>query len=265
MKSLPRGSDRLGFQLSFAPLSGIRMKELSTREKVAEGYSMKASEYDDVRLRDPRGLLLSQHDINLVNGMVNPPRDVRLVELGAGTGRFTLPILERGYTVLATDVNESLMDGLREKVAQSGAADRCEVRPESIFALSFDDDSVDYAYSFHVIPRFLTLEDQVAAINEVGRVLRPGGYFCFNFRNSRSPYNLIHRGHTTSPTDIEKTLHEAGMKIVDIRGKHFSNRRMYNALPLFVSRFLSTLDRGLQHVLPRYAWDVFVLAQKEGR
>jgi len=241
------------------------MKELTTRERVAQGYSMKASEYDEVRLQDPRGALLSQHDIDLVNEMLNPPKDVRLLEIGAGTGRFTLPILQRGYSILATDVNESLMAGLREKLTHSGVAERCEVRPESIFDLSFDDASVDYVYSFHVIPRFLTLEDQTAAIKEVARVLKPGGYFCFNFRNSRSPHNLLHRGHTTSPVEIDHALEDAGMHIRDIRGKHFSNRRLYNVMPMFMNRIFSTFDRGLQRVLPRFAWDVFVLAQKNTR
>jgi ubiquinone/menaquinone biosynthesis C-methylase UbiE len=239
------------------------MHGTDTREKIAQGYSMKASEYDEIRLKDAHGALLSQHDIALVNNMLNPPRDVRLLELGAGTGRFTLPILERGYSILATDVNESLLEGLREKVARCAAAQRCEVRNESIFSLSFSDNSIDYAYSLHVIPRFLTLDEQAAAIKEVGRVLKPGGRFLFNFRNSKSPYNLIHRGHAASLAEIEQVLADSEMHIVDIRGKHFSNRRLYNVLPMFVNRLVSKIDNGLERVLPRYAWDVFILAEKQ--
>jgi ubiquinone/menaquinone biosynthesis C-methylase UbiE len=239
------------------------MQDTGTREKVAQGYSIKASEYDDIRLKDPHGALLSQHDVILVNKMLNPPKDVRLLELGAGTGRFTLPVLERGYSVLATDVNESLLEGLREKVASSGVADRCEVRHESIFALSFSDNSIDYAYSFHVIPRFVALDDQIAAIKEVGRVLKPGGRFLFNFRNKKSLYGLIHRGHTASFAEIEKALTASNMRIIDMRGKHLSNRRLFTVLPIFAGRVVSKIDRGLERALTRNAWDVFILAEKQ--
>ena len=118
--------------------------------------------------------------------MFHPPADARVVELGAGTGRFTLAALARGGRVLATDVNEGLLSTLRQKLDGEGLADRCRIETEDIFKLSFDDGSIDYAYSIHVIPRFLNLEDQRAAIAEVARTLRTGGRFLFNFRNADS-------------------------------------------------------------------------------
>ncbi|MGI9457147.1 MAG: methyltransferase domain-containing protein [Aeoliella sp.] len=238
------------------------MSDANTKESIASAYAVEAPMYDEKRSGSPAGALLSQHDVDLVNFMMKAPADATLLEIGAGTGRFTMPILDRGYTVIATDINGSLLNGLRAKVEQTGVAARCTIQEESVFELSFADESIDYVYSFHVLPRFLSLEDQVSAIQEIGRVLRPGGHFLFNFRNGKSPYNLLYRGHTASPTQINQALADAGMRVVDMRGKHLSSRRLYNAMPMFVNRTVSFVDRGLQKVLPGCAWDVFVLAQK---
>lgn len=238
------------------------MTDVDTKQTIASDYAIGASEYDGKRLVEPAGALLSQHDIRLVNSMLQAPADTTLVEIGAGTGRFTLPILERGYKIVATDINESLLEGLRTKIADAGFADRCTIQLENVFELSFDDNSVDYVYSFHVLPRFLTLEDQTTAILEIGRVITPGGYFLFNYRNSMSPYNLAYRGHAVSPGEIERVLSDAGLRVVNRCGKHISNRQLYDIMPMFANRAFSTVDRCLQNVLPSFAWDVFVLAQK---
>lgn len=239
------------------------MIDANTKETIASNYAIKASEYDKIRLGNPRGALLSQLDIRLVNSMLQVPADTTLLEIGAGTGRFTLPILERGYKIVATDINASLLEGLRAKVADAGVAKRCTIQTENVFELSFEDNSFDYVYSFHVLPRFLTLEDQATAIKEVGRVIKPGGYFLFNYRNSRSPYNLLYRGPAASPVEIKRALTDAELHIVNTRGKHISNRKLYNIMPMVANRAFSAVDRCLQKVLPSFAWDVFVLAKKQ--
>jgi SAM-dependent methyltransferase len=37
-------------------------------------------------------------------------------------------------------------------------------------------------YSINVLPRLLTLEDQRAALQEIARVIKPGGRLLFNYR-----------------------------------------------------------------------------------
>lgn len=233
-----------------------------TKQRIADGYAIQASDYDQLRLVEPRGLLLSQHDIRLVNEMLHPPMNTQLLEVGAGTGRFTLPILERGYSVIATDINASLLDGLQIKASEIGLADRCVIKCESVFDLSFEDASHDFVYSFHILPRFLSVDDQAEAIKEIGRVIKPNGYFLFNYRNSKSPYKLLYRGHAVSASQIKRMLQDAGMQIIETRGKHLSSRKLYDILPMFANHVISGIDRRLQNTLTSWAWDVFVLAQK---
>lgn len=237
----------------------------NSKETVAEIYTTKGSDYDHIRLTEPRGVLLSEHDVRLFLEMFHPPKSAQVLEIGAGTGRFTMPVLEKGYSVTATDINSRMLDSLKEKIEQQDLSDLCKCQHESVFELSFADESWDYVFSLHVLPRFLNLEDQTQAISEVGRVLKPGGQFLFNFRNSKSPYRWLHKGHTASTSEIERALQNSGLRVVKVMGKHFSSRTLYNKLPMLANHLISKIDRALRRAWANRAWDVFVLAEKEDK
>jgi ubiquinone/menaquinone biosynthesis C-methylase UbiE len=238
-----------------------------SRQIIRSSYSGSGDAYDEIRIRDAGGQLLSRHDLRLFRELFQPPNGAaRVVELGAGTGRFTQAALERTPRVLATDVNESLLSALRRKLEAAGLEERCQVETEDIFRLSFDDESIDYAYSIHVIPRFLNVEDQAAALAEVARTLRPGGRYLFNFRNADSlVYGRFDREHATRPRQIEAILEAAGMHIVEKRGKWLLTGRLARLLPAPLARLAAALDRLLWRFHPDRAWDVFVVAEKRPR
>ncbi|MCC6680125.1 MAG: methyltransferase domain-containing protein [Phycisphaeraceae bacterium] len=234
-----------------------------SRDAVRDTYSRKGDEYDAYRQQDPRGALLSNHDLALFGRLLPPCRaGMQALEAGAGTGRFTLAVLDRGYTLIATDINEAMLNELRKKIEQRNQSDRCQMQIEDIFKLSFADNTFDLVFSLHVIPRFLNLEDQRAALTELCRTIKPGGQLLFNYRNAKSVYHWIHKGHTASPDQIEKILRDAGMTVTHKRGKWFLNRSLINRVPMFISRCVSLVDRALETFWPNRAWDVFVLARK---
>lgn len=234
-----------------------------SRESIRKTYGMSGEEYDQWRLVDPRGVLLSEHDLALFRELLpSLPPGAKVLEIGAGTGRFTLPALESGLSLVAADINESLLTALRRKVRERGFESRCEVRNENVFELSFPDAHFDLVFTLHVIPRFLQLDDQRAALLEIARTIKPGGKLLFNYRSSRSFYNLAYRGHATDPKAIREILESAGMRIVTQRGKWFLNRRLINAIGISLSRGVAALDRLMQGTATDHAWDVFVVAEK---
>jgi ubiquinone/menaquinone biosynthesis C-methylase UbiE len=236
----------------------------SSRAHVQQAYSKDPDRYDLVRLEDPRGALLSNHDRRIVCGLFPKADGVqRVLEVGAGTGRFTLDALEHGFKLIATDINELMLKSLREKLARAGREDDCEVRIADIFDLDFPDESFDFVFSLHVIPRFENLEDQEVALTEVARIVRPGGSFLFNYRSRKSFYNLAYRGFATPPAEIDRILSNASMRIVHKQGKWLLNRKLINRLPMFVGRGISVIDRALVDFMPDRAWDVFVVARKD--
>jgi ubiquinone/menaquinone biosynthesis C-methylase UbiE len=236
-----------------------------TRERVRETYSKSGVEYDRERLTDPRGRMLSDYDVRLFHGLLPPPDSAdAALEVGAGTGRFTLPAVDQGYRVIATDINEVMLEQLRQKIQQIGAQDKVTVQQGDIFNLSFPDAQFSFAFGLHVIPRFNTLEDQRAAILEVARTIKPGGRFLFNYRNRSSlVYGRMHKGHAATPQQMSDILREAGMRVVNVRGKMLLNRTLINKLPLAMGKLLAFVDARLARLMTGRAWDVFVVAQKD--
>lgn len=234
-----------------------------TREHVRAAYANSSEEYDRIRLEDPRGALVSDHDIRLFLKLFPTQQgDLLVAEIGAGTGRFTVPVLERGFRLTATDINDTMLERLRERIEARGWSDRCRIQAEDIFNLSFADGSLDYVFAVHVIPRFGSLEDQQAAICEVGRTIKSGGRFLFNYSNRSSFYGMFYKGHTATPPQVKRMLARAGLHIAARRGKWLMNRTLIDRLPLAAGRAVAAVDRAMSGFWPTHAWDVFVIAVK---
>jgi ubiquinone/menaquinone biosynthesis C-methylase UbiE len=105
-----------------------------------------------------------------------PPRFERSLEVGAGTGYFTLNLLDAGLIqeAVATDISQRMLDELDASAARLGHAVttvRCEAA-----SLPFDDDAFDLVMGHAVLHH---LPDLDAAFREFHRVLRPGGVLVF--------------------------------------------------------------------------------------
>lgn len=98
-------------------------------------------------------------------------------DIGAGTGLLTLPLAERVSKVWAIDISPSMCEYLRTKAASAGLRN-VEVASASAVSLPLIDASLDLVvsnYCFH----HLTDSDKQHALNEIFRVLRPGGRLVF--------------------------------------------------------------------------------------
>lgn len=237
---------------------------LGERGLVRKHYSIGHEEYDGPRLVDERGRVLSEHDVELFSELyaaADLPSNHRALEVAAGTGRFTVAGLAHAGQIIATDINESLLAGLRERAPVDDG--RIDVRIEDAFSLSFTDNEFDAVYAMHFIPRLRTVSDQAAAITEMARVLRPGGRLIINFRNRGSLlYGRTYKRHAIRPDEMNSMLRNAGLAPLDWRGKHVLTRRLLDLTPKFAIRVLRKMDWALRASWPDRAWDVFVLAEK---
>jgi ubiquinone/menaquinone biosynthesis C-methylase UbiE len=154
------------------PLSHDDIKDVNTRyhDVAASGYDSKwGISYD------PRGAeqVLAKMHKALGRGRRHFPR---ALEIGAGTGYFTLNLLRAGVVeeAVATDISEGMLDALRGSAARLGldvSTVRCDAGE-----LPFEDDSFDLVFGHAVLHH---LPDLQAAFDEFRRVLRPGGTVMF--------------------------------------------------------------------------------------
>ncbi|WP_176561836.1 class I SAM-dependent methyltransferase [Mycolicibacterium palauense] len=94
-----------------------------------------------------------------------PPAAVSVLDLGAGTGKLTARLVERGLDVTAVDPLPEMLEVLRSSLPQTpallGTAEEIPLADDSV-------DTVLVAQAWHWF-------DPELALAEVARVLRPGG------------------------------------------------------------------------------------------
>jgi ubiquinone/menaquinone biosynthesis C-methylase UbiE len=162
-----------------APASAEAIRDVNTRyhDAAAEHYDTKwGVDYGDIGRKQVRGKL---HKL-----LGKPlPTFERSLEIGCGTGYFTLNMLQDGVVreATATDISPGMLDALQANAARIGVDVRtvaCDAE-----ALPFADASFDLVLGHAVLHHLPHLD---RAFAEFRRVLRPGGRFLFAGEPSRS-------------------------------------------------------------------------------
>src|SRR4051794_29385218 len=106
----------------------------------------------------------------------------RSLEIGAGTGYFTLNLLQTGlvHSAVATDISPGMLDALQANAAKVGVA--VQTAAADAERLPFDDDAFDLVLGHAVLHHIPDLD---RAFREFARVLRPGGTLLFAGEPSR--------------------------------------------------------------------------------
>jgi ubiquinone/menaquinone biosynthesis C-methylase UbiE len=106
----------------------------------------------------------------------------RALEIGAGTGYFTLNLLRAGVIeeAVATDISPGMLATLRRSARELG--ERVETAAVEATELPFADGEFDLVFGHAVLHH---LPDLDAAFREFQRVLRPGGVLAFCGEPSR--------------------------------------------------------------------------------
>lgn len=110
-------------------------------------------------------------------------RDV--LELGAGHGRDALYFAALGFSVLATDFSATGLDQLRHAARARGLDGSVTTAVHDVReALPLSDASVDAVFAHMLLCMALSTEEIHALVDEVARVLRPGGTFVYTVRHT---------------------------------------------------------------------------------
>lgn len=150
------------------------MNDQSIHHAAADGYTLAADTYVRGRPGYPPELAPWLHQVlGLQAGRV-------VVDLGAGTGKFTSRLLATGAQVIAVEP----VAPMRARLAQ--AQPQVQVLDGSAQALPLRDASVDVVVCAQAFHWFATHE----ALDEIHRVLKPGGQLAlvWNQRDARVPW-----------------------------------------------------------------------------
>src|SRR5919201_5435089 len=106
--------------------------------------------------------------------ILEPRAGERLLEVGPGTGYYSLPVagwLSPGGSLDVVDVQQEMLDHMLRRAGKEGIGNITPARADAR-ELPFADDTFDGAYLVTVLGE---IPDQDAALRELRRVVRPGG------------------------------------------------------------------------------------------
>lgn len=114
--------------------------------------------------------------------------DSQVLEVGCGAGFVSIALAQHGFEVQSIDSVEAMVDQAHRHAEEAGVAARLSLNVGDIYALAFEDESFDLVVALGVIP---WLERPELAIQEIARVLKPGGCVILTADNRARLNNLL--------------------------------------------------------------------------
>ena len=152
-----------------------------SEQQVQGFYDALAGDYDAQRFARPYYRHIDRLERAFVLEQVAPGASV--LEVGPGTGRFTVHLLAVASSVTAVDISAAMLEHLEQRVTSTRLA---TVRL-SVSDLSFlpGYGGFDTAIAMRLLPH---LEDPVAALTTMTGAIKPGGNVVFDLWN---PYSFV--------------------------------------------------------------------------
>jgi SAM-dependent methyltransferase len=109
----------------------------------------------------------------------------RVLELAAGHGRDAVYFARQGFTVLAIDFSDVAIERIRRVAqAQSVAAQVSAIAHDMREPFPLENHAVDAVFAHMALCMALSTNEIHAIVNEVRRVMRPGGIFVYTVRHT---------------------------------------------------------------------------------
>lgn len=220
------------------------------KQTVKQVYNVIAEEYDlRFSANTPSDKRFNDMEMSFILGKLKPQDEV--LDMGCGTGRFTVPMAEKVRKVTGLDLCPAMIEKAREKAQERGV--EVEFKEGDMTNLPYEDGTFDVVTSM-VALMHIPLELRQTAFAEAARVLRPGGRMIINVKNTAF--------ESLCPTD-----RFVGVDVTDVENKQlvFTENRTgedlvtnwYSFSPEEIVRLFSTAGLSMVHMranIPLFAW-----------
>ncbi|MEQ9001660.1 MAG: class I SAM-dependent methyltransferase [Coleofasciculus sp. B1-GNL1-01] len=217
-------------------------------------------------------------------------RGKRLLDLGCGAGENSVYFAQKGANCVAADYSAGMVDVALKLAAANGV--NIEGHTANAMALDFADNTFDIVYASNLLHH---IPDPKIALQEMHRILKPGGKACFWDPLKHNPViNVYRRMATEVRTDDEMPLDINFVKVVKSLFSQVSYDTFWLASLWIFLRFyliekvdpnqerywkkiiieqeqlsptyrrLETIDQSLKKIplMKRLAWNIAVVATK---
>lgn len=96
--------------------------------------------------------------------------ELKILDIGAGTGRYSVPLSNEGYSVTAVELVKYNLGILKKKNSNVNA-----MQGNALHLKKLADNTFDFTLLFGPMYHLMTKEEKVKALTEAKRVTKPGG------------------------------------------------------------------------------------------
>ncbi len=137
---------------------------------------------EDVRLLSQHGQVEYLTTMKYIEESLQGISEPKILEIGAGTGRYSIALVKQGYNVTAVELLSCNLDILTSKL--DGFETITAIEGDALDLSNFDDNSFDLTLVLGPMYHLYTKEDKVKALSEAVRVTKPERHimvaYCMN-------------------------------------------------------------------------------------
>ena len=210
-------------------------------DKIKEFYNKEAKIYEDKRFSSIAGKYSDFAHKEIVFNFNNSWSDKLILDVGCGTGRFSIEAAKKGAKVLALDFSDAMLNILKQKSTSLGLEEKiCPIRVDAR-SIPIKDAVVDGCICINFIQLVDSYKD---VISEINRVLKPSGFSIINFPNLLGWYLPVGVYVNITRKSIQKDVHSKWFTLGEIKklfsmvGLEITDVKGYLYFPANTPRFL---------------------------
>ncbi len=209
-----------------------------------------ASKYDEKRFKGQGGEIIKYKENEIVLGMLGDLKGKKILDLGAGTCRYSIEFADKGAEVTALDISQEMLDEGKRKAEERGVADKIDFVKGNAKETDFEDESFDIVTALRV---FHLIDDSKALFNEMKRLTKDKVLFdFFNLWSLRIFYNrfMPMNSKLRRKRKMKNLLVRNGFYNIEIERDFFIPYGLYRKSPSPLPRFYQRLDYLSKKLLP---------------
>ncbi len=179
-------------------------------------------EYDKKRFKNIKGRLTNRLEIKLIERAlkrigINPPASI--IDVPCGTGRVTLHLLKKGFSVTGTDISSAMVEHTNKSIEKEFGENINKAKVEDAENLSFADNYFDAGVSLRLLGH-VPPENRLKILRSLGRVCKKG--LVLAYYNRYSLKNIMRRKkrkrkkipwYPAGRKEIKAELEKSGLKV----------------------------------------------------
>lgn len=186
-------------------------------EELLKNYYNKFNE--NKRLNSRHGIVEFNTSIKYILEYLKNYDNPKIIDIGAGTGRYSIYLNELGYDVTAVELVKHNL-----KVITQNNPNIKAFLGNALDLKRFSDESFDFIIMFGPMYHLNSIDEKVQALNEAKRILKKDGvmFICYYMND----YAIIKHGFIDGFINEKENMYDSNYKIMDSNDELYSYTRL---------------------------------------